>query len=279
MFGGFFKSSSYGKSAYLLVYEKRYKSSIKVLVPSDHDTTSQKYENVQIHTDPQTNEKYVLKPIAEANKLFVPKNIYNEIWEDNLEFTFEKLIYSKEFYEFVKELMLATLRLTDKDRKLNPDDCDSVGTIISNMTSVGNKLVLEVLAKAFYNYKMSEVADILIKLYEASDEAVISTMKYILANENIDQLLYVFEVLLGCPDKISRSNTAKIVTTLVNRCFEIEKQIMHESETIKIPIEGEVVAQADGSQEQKYGEITRPKSMALRFWDLTMIALKEKAPS
>lgn len=85
------------------------------------------------------------------------------------------------------------------------------------MTTVGNKLAFEVLAKAFYNYKMAEVADILIRLYEASDEAVLSTMRHVLENEDSDQLLYVFQILLACPDKISRFNTARIVSTLVNR--------------------------------------------------------------
>lgn len=59
---------------------------------------------------------------------------------------------------------------------------------------------------------------------------------------------------------------------------------MHESETIKIPLnEEELIGTAkhtsDDHKEQRYGEITRPKSMALRFWDLAMIALKERAPS
>ena len=68
------------------------------------------------------------------------------------------------------------------------------------MTTVDNKLTFEVLANEFYNYKMTEVADILIRFYEASDEAVLSTMRHILENEDSDQLLNVFQILLTCPD-------------------------------------------------------------------------------
>lgn len=140
LFGGYFKSNSYGKSAYLLVYEKRFKTPIKVLVPPQaegaqpsqpqseglecDDTANSRCstvgvpENLVTYTDPATAERYYLKPIHEANRLFVPKYIYKEIWEDNLEFSFEKLIYSKEFYEFVKELMLSALRLRENEDDL-----------------------------------------------------------------------------------------------------------------------------------------------------------------
>jgi len=295
LFGGFFKSSSYGKSAYLLVYEKRFKKPIKVCIPEQPAAEEGKEEaqvakqkqivpaDAVITVDPKTNEKSYSIPMNEV-KLFVPKNIYKEIWEDNLEFSFEKLIYSKEFYEFVKELMLGTLKLKERENTLPEDEAKSLDKIISNMTTVGNKLVLEVLAKAFYNYKMAEVSDILIKLYEASDEAVMSTMRHIMANENSGYMLYVFQVLLNCSDKISRINTAKIVSSLVNRCFVLEKDILNETETVKICISDEELiggskAGEGEAKELKYVEITRSKSMAVRFWDLTMMALREKAPS
>ena len=140
LFGGYFKSNSYGKSAYLLVYEKRFKTLIKVLVPSQAEGVQQSQpqsiglecddtansrcltirvpENLITYTDPAIAERYYLKSIHETNRLFVPKYIYKEIWEDNLEFSFEKLIYSKEFEEFVKKLMLSALRLRENEDDL-----------------------------------------------------------------------------------------------------------------------------------------------------------------
>lgn len=54
---------------------------------------------------------------------------------------------------------------------------------------------------------------------------------------------------------------------------------MHETETIKVRLVGEELIETGATSagdrgEPKWGEITRPKSMALRFWDLAMIALK-----
>ena len=307
LFGGFFKSSSYGKSAYLLVYEKRYKKPIKVLVLDEQEqtegaskeglegedtaksrSTSQPIpENAVIQTDTKTNEKFYEVPMKDVG-LFVPSKIYKDIWDDNLDFSFEKLIYSKEFYEFVRELMLGTLKLKEKEDSLSEDEKQLTNTIISNMSIIGNKLVLEVLAKAFYNYKMSDVTDILIKLYQASDDAVLNMMRSILNEESSNDMVYVFQILLNCSDKISRANTSKLVSALVNRCFEIEKDYLDEEEKVQILIDDdEDVIQTGPSDDDKepekkeprYAEITRPKSLAVRFWDLTMLVLKEKAPS
>ena len=303
-FGGIFKSSSYGKSAYLLVYEKRYKKPIKILVPEETEKEAKeasteglecddsaksrlpKYhvpEGVQVKEDLKKNEKYYDVPMNKIG-MFVPNKIYKEIWEDNLEFSFEKLIYSKEFYEFVKELMMGTLNFKQKADTLSEEDRGRIDEVISNMTKVGNKLALEVLVKAYHNYKLKDVAEVLVQLYEASDEAVINTMKSFLEGENSDQLLYVFQILLTCNDKISRINTAKIVSTVVNRCFEIEKDILEEEETVKIQIE-ELISDSSNIQDpecprpDQYAQVTRPKSMAVRFWKLAIRALKEKGPS
>jgi hypothetical protein len=40
------------------------------------------------------------------------------VWEDNLDLFFEKLIYSKEFYDFVKELMIGTIELNKRRDEL-----------------------------------------------------------------------------------------------------------------------------------------------------------------
>lgn len=283
-FGGMFKNNSYGKSAYLLVYEKRFKKPVKVLIPEngvDSKVPSQIVPHgTNIQVDPKTNEKYYHIPMKDIG-MFVPNKIYKEIWEDNLEFSFEKLIYSPEFYDFVKELMIGTMTFKEKQLSLPEHDKEQVDNVISNMTKVGYKIAMEVLVKAYHNYKLSGIVDTLIKLYETSDKAVLSTMEHILADENTDRLLYVFQVLLTCNDKISRVNTAKLISVIVNRCFEIEKDFLHEEETVKVSIENheELIGTKDSVREVIETEITRPKSMAVRFWDLAIQALKEKGPS
>jgi hypothetical protein len=294
-FGGFFKSSSYGKSAYLLVYEKRYKHPLKILLPEEKNEASTEGlecdDTAQTRSsgNPVADDEYKVDPVSGDKikdlpmkdvKMFVPNKIYTEIWEDNLEFSFEKLIYSKEFYEFVRELMNGALSFKGKLDSLNEEEKSKIDEVIGNITTVGNKIALEVLAKAYHNYKLIDIADTLTKLYNESDEAVIRTMKTILDGENSDTLLYVFQILLCCNDKISRVNTAKMLSVVVNRCFEIEKDILDETETVMIQVEQEEsITTGEALGQPKEVEITRSKSMAVRFWELSMQALREKGPS
>lgn len=57
-----------------------------------------------------TNEKFVMVPMNEI-EIFVPNHLYKTVWEDNIDLFFERLIYSREFYDFVKELMAGTREL------------------------------------------------------------------------------------------------------------------------------------------------------------------------
>ena len=47
-------------------------------------------------------------------EIFVPNKLYKDVWEDNIDLFFEWLIYSKEFYDFVKELMIGTRDLNKR---------------------------------------------------------------------------------------------------------------------------------------------------------------------
>ena len=288
-FGGMFKTASYGKSAYLLVYEKRFKKPIKILIPEQkegEDAEESKVNktvippNAVIETDPKTNEKFYKITMKEA-KMFVPNKIYKEIWSNNLEFSFEKLIYSKEFYDYVKELMIGTLSFKEKQDSLPDADNEKIDEVISNVATVGNKIVYEVLVKAYHNQKLPEIADTLCQLYEASDKAVLNTMEYLLKDENDDKLLYIFQIMLSCNDKVSRNAAAKLTSTLVNRCFDIEKDYIKETEKVTIKVVEDLISTGDKEKEEEEveKEIIRPKSMAVRFYDLALKALREKGPS
>ena len=287
-FGGMFKTASYGKSAYLLVYEKRFKKPLKITIPKietpeGEEKVNPNYttpENEVIQIDESTKEEFYEISMKQA-RLFVPNKIYKEISENNLEFSFEKLIYSKEFYEYVNELMVGTLTFKEKLQSLPENERSQIDEVINNITTVGNKIVFEVLVKAYHNFKLPHVADTLAKLYEASDTAVLNTMKYILQDENSDDILYVFKILLNCNDKISRNSTSKLVAILVNRCFEIEKDIINETEKVTIKVMEEIISTGDKEETVKEveKEVIRPKSLAVRFYDLASKALRENGPS
>lgn len=284
-FGGMFKTASYGKSAYLLVYEKRFKKPIKILIPEvkEGENVTNKAvvpASAVVETDPKTKEQFYEITMKEA-KMFVPNKIYKEIWSNNLEFSFEKLIYSKEFYEYVKELMVGTLTFKEKQDALPDADREKVDEVISNVATVGNKIVFEVLAKAYHNQKLPEVAETLGKLYEASDKAVLDTMDYILKDENDDEPLYVFKIMLNCNDKVSRVAASKLLSILVNRCFQIEKDFLNETEKVTITVTEDLISTGDKDKEEQEieKEVIRPKSKAVRFYDLAIKALREKGPA
>lgn len=44
-------------------------------------------------------------------QIYVPNALYRDIWQDNIDLFFERLIYSKEFYDFIKNLMIGTREL------------------------------------------------------------------------------------------------------------------------------------------------------------------------
>ena len=140
------------------------------------------------------------------------------------------------------------------------------------MVNVGSKLVLDVLARAFFNYKMGDVTDILIGLYLSSDEATLKFIDECLDDEGEK----IFNILLKCSDKISRINTAKLVSAVLNRAVEIEKDILYEIEEIEIkPEEAE---ETEDPKEEKPKTIKRHKAKSVRFINLYLMVMKEYAP-
>ena len=146
-FGG-----SYGKSAYMLVYERKKKKDLKILVPKE-DVESTKVKGEKVYHDEQKDEFYKLINYREGVEDIAPNQIYKNVFEDNVKFEFENDIYSVEFFEFVKSI-LAAIGSLDSDRK-NPKDVMS--KVKKNMVSVGRKVILEILAKSFYNQSIKEI--------------------------------------------------------------------------------------------------------------------------
>jgi hypothetical protein len=109
-FGG-----SYGKSAYILVYERRKKRPLKMLVPAE-ELEQVKASGEKILHDPKRDETYKLIDYREGVEDIAPNQIYKQVFEDNMKFEFENDIYSTEFFDFVKGI-LASVSALDKDRK------------------------------------------------------------------------------------------------------------------------------------------------------------------
>lgn len=82
-------AGKYGKSGYMLFYERRVKKPIKIVVPAD-----QVANHTDLHFDAKTNE--YIKNIAyrEGVDTEKPNQIFSKVLEDNTKFSFENDVYS-----------------------------------------------------------------------------------------------------------------------------------------------------------------------------------------
>jgi hypothetical protein len=98
---GYSGGSSYGKSAYMLIYERRVKKPIKIVVPDE-----QAKLNPDAYFYDEAKKEYI-KHIAykEGVDNETPNQIFTKVLEDNTKFTFENDVYSQEFFNFLKEIL------------------------------------------------------------------------------------------------------------------------------------------------------------------------------
>ena len=101
---------SYGKSAYMLVYERRIKKPIKILVPPQEEES--KSEEGAIFFDEKKQEHYRLVDYKTGVEEIEPSSIYQKVMEDNQKFEFDNDIYSSEFFEFVRSILVAASQHT-----------------------------------------------------------------------------------------------------------------------------------------------------------------------
>ena len=92
---------------------------------------------------------------------------------------------------------------------------------------------------------MPDLTDNLIELYKSSDEACIAFTRDLVR----DNVQYAKDVVLTCPDRISRTCVGKLLAVIVNRMFEIEREVLFEEEEYQLE---------DGSKG------TRPKALVVQ---------------
>ena len=102
-FGG-----SYGKSAYMLVYERKKKRDLKILVNKE-EVEQEKQNGENIFYDEKKEEHYKLIDYREGVEDFAPNQIYKQVFEDNQKFEFENDIYSTEFFAFINGILKAVV--------------------------------------------------------------------------------------------------------------------------------------------------------------------------
>jgi ubiquitin carboxyl-terminal hydrolase 9/24 len=107
--GGWSFGGSYGKSAYMLVYERKKKRPLKILVTAEQ--AEQEKNNSELLYDKKKGEHYKLINYRKGVEDIAPNQIYKNVFEDNAKFGFENDIYSSEFFDFVKSTLTAVYQL------------------------------------------------------------------------------------------------------------------------------------------------------------------------
>lgn len=89
----------YGKSGYMLFYERRLKKPIKIVVPPEQALAQ------GVVYDEKTKEHIKYIAYREGVDTEKPNKIFSKVLEDNTKFSFENDVYSIEFFDFIKTIL------------------------------------------------------------------------------------------------------------------------------------------------------------------------------
>ena len=106
-------NTTYGKSAYMLFYERRTKKDLKILVPADK-VEEAKQNNIIVTYDEEKKEYSKMVKYRESTENEAPNAIYKKVFEDNNKFTFESEVYSLEFFEFIQKVLTSVAEIGDE---------------------------------------------------------------------------------------------------------------------------------------------------------------------
>jgi len=179
----FASSYSYGKSAYMLVYERRKKKPLKVLVLDEEEKKQALY-------DEKKEEYYKLVDYKDFQGI-KPNKIYQQVLEDNNAVQFDNDIYSQEFFDFISQIMKAVAE------KAHPEE-KGESKLRQMMLQIGKKAILEIVVKAFANGCISEMVK---EFIEILDKCTDGEIKMFMQDCLVDQGDYIYEILIESKDR------------------------------------------------------------------------------
>ena len=77
-----------------------------------------------------------------------------------------------------------------------------------NVLTVGKKAILEILSKCFYNQSIKDLVASLIDIFKRDPQVCVDFMKQCFDQDDGN---YLLELLLECPDVVSRTNIAALL--------------------------------------------------------------------
>lgn len=198
--------STFGKSAYMLVYERREKKPVKIVV--EKDTEGSVY-------DAEKEESTKLISFKDASKQTGNCPIYQAVLEDNAKFEFENDLYSDEFFTFTTEILASVAQMEGDSAQLKK--------IFLKAEEIGRKVGLDIIAHCYDTKSLESLVDALKKIFDLSEAACVSFLGNFLKENSAD---YLVEILLDCSD----GNTRNIVGDLIEHCLlklrKVEKDLL-----------------------------------------------------
>ena len=207
-------STSYGKSAYMLFYERRKK---KPIIETISEEEAQALPADKVEKDEKGNQ--LLTPISftqMCNATDQPNPIFSRVLEDNTKFKFESDIYSKEFFDFIKTILHQSAQFGT-----SPDE--EHREMRRGAIKMGRKAGFDILARCYHN---SDLKDLLVKMIEVFQQDAEITKEFLeLVLESDGEVL--FEVIVDGNDVCARTGIADIFKFMLAHCK------MHEKDKIR----------------------------------------------
>jgi len=221
-----FGDSSYGKSAYMLVYERKKKKPIKILLMGD-ELEEEKKGSSQIQFDEKKEEHYKLIDYRDGVEEITPNQIYKQVMEDNMKFEFENDIYSQEFFDFVHGIIKAVTTLVTS----NKEKSELVKNCTLNVMKIGKKAILEIVAKCFHNRSITAMMLSFVDLFKQDESLCEMFLKHCQEEDDFD---YLFTLLLECSDVQARSAIGLLMKHIIITLKLRDKDILYEKDEVEV---------------------------------------------
>lgn len=255
-----FSGGGYGKSAYMLFYERRKKKGLKILVP-EAQVEEAKTAGINVQKDEKTGEHFKIVGYREGAENEQPSEIYSKVFEDNMSVTFENDIYSQEFFDFIKQILekVASYAGTaDANHELNMD-----------AIKVARRAVIDILAKCFNNGGMKVMIQIMIEIFKKDDALCRDFLASLLEENNAECIM---EIFFECTDKVSQVNVARLIKYILCRLKVLEKEDLLSGATVTI-----TEKKIDESGKEVESQHNLPKAICSKFMNVMLYHLKERA--
>ena len=190
----------------MLIYERKSKKDIKVLVP-EAEVEEAKAQGIELNYDEEKKEYSKQVKYRDSANDGVPNEIYKKVFEDNKKYTFENDIYSKEFFNFLQDVLASAAKY----------DIEDVKTIALQIAQRGG---FEILARCKMNAAVAPVAQVMIDILASSDAACRTYMKQLIENNNAEVMM---EILLDTSSEFARKQVVRVIKFLLCKLKLLEK--------------------------------------------------------